>query len=340
MEWLKINKDEQQRRLLQEYIFDLEEVKDHAAELAVVHENLKQYQDLLVAILSCTIHGLGLLKNRRIIWCNSPFTSILGWKQEELIGKTVEILYPSDSEYKRMGEVIYRDFDKNNFKTFEYDFVHKDGRRVPCLVTGRALDPQDFCKGFVFSITDFTERRQSRAALQRACDELGNRSMELTSVNRRLQREIEEREAAQRELRGYRDHLEELVKERTAELSAVNERLRREMAERQRIEEELLKTQKLESLGILAGGLAHDFNNILTAVIGNISLVKGSESLDDIHQRFEEMEKACFRARDLTQQLLTFAKGGQPVKKTASISELIYDCTVFAAGGSLAGEGG
>jgi len=334
MEDLRISNDEQQRRLLQEYIFNLEEAKDQAAELAVVLKNLKQYQDLLVAILSCTAHGIGLVKNRRIIWCNTPLSDILGWKQEEAIGQSVEILYPSAREYERMGEFIYRDFNNNDIKTFEYDFLHKDGRRVPCLVTGRVRDPQDLSKGFVFSLTDFTERRQSRQALQQACDELENRTVELTSANSRLHREIEERKAAQTELKGYRDHLEELVKERTAELTAVNERLRREMAARQRIEEELLQAQKLESLGILAGGIAHDFNNILTAIIGNISLMKGSPSLDDIHQGFEEMEKACFRARDLTQQLLTFAKGGQPVKRTVSISELIRECTVFALRGA------
>jgi PAS domain S-box-containing protein len=331
---LGIFEAEQQRRLLQEYIFDLEEAKDHAAELEAVHENLKKYQDLLVAVLTCTIHGLCIVKERRVVWCNLPLTDILGWKHEELIGQSTRILYPSATDFDRIGKFFYEGLQESDFRSFEYELCHKDGRRVPCLVTGRALDPRDHSKGFVFSITDYTDRHRSRKALEDACGELENRTAELTAANRRLQREIEEREAVQRELHGYRNHLEELVEERTRELTAVNARLRREMAERQRIEEELLKTQKLESLGILAGGIAHDFNNILTAVIGNISLVKASDSLEYIHQRSGEMEKACFRARNLTLQLLTFAKGGQPVKKTASISELLRDCTVFALSGS------
>jgi signal transduction histidine kinase/ActR/RegA family two-component response regulator len=98
---------------------------------------------------------------------------------------------------------------------------------------------------------------------------------------------------------------------------------------------ELLRTQKLESLGVLAGGIAHDFNNILTAIMGNISLIKmGVSPGEKIFSRLSAAEKASMRAVDLTQQLLTFSKGGAPVKKTTSISELIRDSASFALRGS------
>ncbi len=108
-----------------------------------------------------------------------------------------------------------------------------------------------------------------------------------------------------------------------------------DMTERKRMEGELLKTQKLESLGVLAGGIAHDFNNILTAVLGNVALAKMSlQTRDRVYNRLEETEKACLRARDLTRQLLTFSKGGAPVKKTVSLPELILDSAGFALRGS------
>ena len=108
-----------------------------------------------------------------------------------------------------------------------------------------------------------------------------------------------------------------------------------DITERKMREMEILKSQKLESLGVLAGGIAHDFNNILTAILGNISLAKLlAQPGDRIHKRLDETEKATLRAKDLTQQLLTFSKGGAPVKKTLSIPEIIRDSAIFALSGS------
>jgi two-component system cell cycle sensor histidine kinase/response regulator CckA len=89
-----------------------------------------------------------------------------------------------------------------------------------------------------------------------------------------------------------------------------------DITERENIQKELLKIQKLESLGVLAGGIAHDFNNILTGILGNISFAR--MFLDESHRAskiLQEAEKASQRATDLAHQLLTFAKGSQPVKK-------------------------
>jgi PAS domain S-box-containing protein len=109
----------------------------------------------------------------------------------------------------------------------------------------------------------------------------------------------------------------------------------RDTTERKRVEEELLKARKLESIGVLAGGIAHDFNNLLTSILGNISLIKMyPNSGDKMHRRLTEAEKACLRAKDLTQQLLTFSKGGAPVKRVSFIGELIKDSASFALMGS------
>jgi signal transduction histidine kinase len=109
----------------------------------------------------------------------------------------------------------------------------------------------------------------------------------------------------------------------------------RDITERRQAELEILKIEKLESIGVLAGGIAHDFNNILTAVLGNISLARLADTMSPKAQRqLADAEKSVERARDLTQQLLTFAKGGAPVKKTASIAELLRDSCEFALRGS------
>jgi PAS domain S-box-containing protein len=111
--------------------------------------------------------------------------------------------------------------------------------------------------------------------------------------------------------------------------------LNRDITERKKMEGELIKAQKIESLGILAGGIAHDFNNILTGILGNITLAKAYVKPEDsVADRLTEAEKACLQAKDLTQQLLTFSRGGAPVKKTFSITELLKDSATFVLRGS------
>ncbi len=108
-----------------------------------------------------------------------------------------------------------------------------------------------------------------------------------------------------------------------------------DITERKRAEEELLKARKLESIGILAGGIAHDFNNLLMAIIGNISLAKTlSDSPDDVAECLSEVEKASKRAQNLTQQLLTFSKGGAPIKENANVFDLVKETTTFSLRGS------
>lgn len=109
----------------------------------------------------------------------------------------------------------------------------------------------------------------------------------------------------------------------------------RDITEKRRIEDELVKASKLESLGVLAGGLAHDFNNLLTVMVGNISLARMiSDNRPDIAELLEEAEKASRQARGLTYQLLTFARGGIPIKKATSIARLLKDSVNFALSGS------
>lgn len=102
-----------------------------------------------------------------------------------------------------------------------------------------------------------------------------------------------------------------------------------------RLRDSLARTQKLESIGILAGGLAHDFNNIMTAVMGNISLIKMSlDEKDDMYQSAVHAEAACLRARDLSHQLLTFSKGGEPNVEPVDIPLLVKEAVSMATAGS------
>jgi PAS domain S-box-containing protein len=108
-----------------------------------------------------------------------------------------------------------------------------------------------------------------------------------------------------------------------------------DISEKRELETEAFKNQKLESIGMLAGGIAHDFNNILTAILNNISLAKaGLKQQDETYDMLGEAETAAGQAKNLTQQLLTFSKGGVPLKKLTGITKLLSDASTFSLRGS------
>ncbi|MCF7804279.1 MAG: PAS domain S-box protein [Candidatus Marinimicrobia bacterium] len=109
----------------------------------------------------------------------------------------------------------------------------------------------------------------------------------------------------------------------------------RDETEKRQMERELLKSRKLESVGTLAGGIAHDFNNILAGILGNISLAKlNTGDQNKVDELLQNAERAAKRASSLTNQLLTFSKGGAPVKETSSIADILRESVKFALHGS------
>ena len=109
----------------------------------------------------------------------------------------------------------------------------------------------------------------------------------------------------------------------------------RDVTERARLEGEILRASKLESVGILAGGIAHDFNNLLTVVMGNITLATlDSQAMASAGRWLQDAERGVMRARDLTQQLLTFARGGEPVRSAVRLPEVVTEAANFALHGS------
>lgn len=131
--------------------------------------------------------------------------------------------------------------------------------------------------------------------------------------------------------------MKDIDKTQTQLINELTE-LRRQISELRdnysRAEKEMKRVQEMDSIGLLAGGIAHNFNNILTAIAGNLSLAKmyakpGLEVFDIL----SEAEKATLRAKNLVYQLLTFSKGGLPIRKLISLPKLVKDAVDFALSG-------
>ncbi len=109
-----------------------------------------------------------------------------------------------------------------------------------------------------------------------------------------------------------------------------------DITEQKKLENLRATMDKMESLGIMAGGIAHDFNNVLMAILGNISLLGMASNPQEIREGLREVEEACRQAMLLAKQLLTFAKGGAPLKEVTDIRALLSESARLALSGSKA----
>ncbi len=107
----------------------------------------------------------------------------------------------------------------------------------------------------------------------------------------------------------------------------------RDVAKERQLQESMQRTARLESLGVLAAGIAHDFNNLLSSLYGHLELARGLAA-DDARTHLDLAAQAYTRTKALTAQLLAFAKGGAPVRKTGSVERTARECVEFALSGS------
>ncbi len=136
--------------------------------------------------------------------------------------------------------------------------------------------------------------------------------------------EFFKRKRLEEELRGYQEHLEELVAARTRDLTRANRQLREEMTERERIQRQLQQAQKMELLGTLAGGIAHDFNNLLTSILASVQLAMrhtahGSKAMSWLR----DAQEASERAGDLTKQMLALGRKRGTKMGPTDINEML-----------------
>ena len=192
-------------------------------------------------------------------------------------------------------------------------------------------------------------------ANQMACDSLGYSHSELLTMK------IEDIEKCEKQFNDFHEFTDSLNFDETYTINGLLQRkdksqfpmearvrkynfdskslivaLVRDVTERKRAEMEILRARKLDSIGLLAGGIAHDFNNLLGIIQGYIDLASRSimTSPEKTKTYFQKATKATIQAADLTQQLLTFSKGGEPIKKMANILEIIHQSTDFSLHGS------
>ncbi len=208
----------------------------------------------------------------KVTYVNPAFQETFGWGLEELAGRGIDFVPPHEVE--RTRDAVRR--------TLAGETVLLETQRL--TKDGRLLDIQ--LKTTIFHNDD------------------GSLAGDIV-----IYRDVTTLKHAQRELARHQDHLETLVKDRTRELEAANERLQREIRDRKRLEVQLLQSQKMEALGTLAGGIAHDFRNLLQVIHGYAETLLRNRTADDPERTdLQKVLRAARRGADLTSQLLTFSR--------------------------------
>jgi len=253
--------------------------------------------DAILAQAPVACHEIDL--EGRIVWVNAAECNLLGLSESDLLGRDVwELVSPEEREFSRQA-VASKLANEGRVSRFERTLVRADGVRLTIeLHENYMRDEAGAIAGIRTFLIDITERKRAEEAL------------------RRIQESLEQR-----------------VRERTQELELAIEFLRREMEERRtaeaehrKLETQVQMSQRLESMGILAGGVAHEFNNLLTSIMGYASLAAAdlppeSQAAKNIGRAIEAAQSAA----SLTQQMLAYSGRGKFVVKPLDVSQLVEE---------------
>jgi PAS domain S-box-containing protein len=240
------------------------------------------------AIISKDLNGI-------ITSWNYGAEQIFGYRDKEMIGKPVTVLIPTE---RHDEEPVILDRIRRGERIEHYETMRrrKDGSLIDISLT---VSPIKDAEGKVIGASkiarDITRRKQMEAALEEAKD-------------------------------AFAKKLQERVEERTVELELANLALRKEMEEQKKLEKQLWQAQKMEIVGTLAGGVAHDFNNILNIIKGYTALLRQSSSVDEnaaesLHVIEETVERGAYGVR----QLLTLARKTEARLALTNANDLVSD---------------
>ncbi len=232
----------------------------------------------------------------RITYMNPVAEDLTGWTMNEALERPVGEVFNIVDEYSRLEapNPVAKVLREGGIVTLANHAIllRRDGREIPIDDSGAPIkEKEGKITGVVLVFRDITGRRAAEEALRKAHGELERR-----------------------------------VEERTAELQDAYDRLMEETRERRAAEAQLRQAQKMEALGTLSGGVAHDFNNILAAILGFTDMVRSRlpEGSRDAHSLDRVME-AGLRGRDLVRQMLTFSRKGEMEKRPLQLSHMVKE---------------
>jgi PAS domain S-box-containing protein len=259
--------------------------------------------------------GIGIVVDRVFRLINRYLSQLTGYSREELIGQSARMLYETQAEFERVGKEKYDQIRKTGTGTIETRFRCKDGRRVDVWLASTPLDINDFSMGVAFTVTDITDLVRTRQRLMQCLEEteavVFHHTRKLVDSNRLLKNEIDIRKRIETRMIKSKQALQATVKKLKAAQS------------------NLIQSEKLASVGLLAAGVAHEINNPTAYVSSNLNTGKGYvkeiAAIFDAYRESTALLKETAGGRLTGEQLQSIADAVKQVEKNTDFEFLMAD---------------
>ncbi|MEW6427256.1 MAG: PAS domain S-box protein [Thermodesulfobacteriota bacterium] len=359
--------------------------------LARLTESLRATEEShrrFTAIFENAATGIVLAGLDRVVReCNPAICRMLGYRCDELVGKSVAMFSHPEDEEENVARFRQLLAGEIHFIQMQKRYLRRDGSMFWGLLSVTLLNDGEGRPEFLVAmVEDISELRQATDALRLSEERyrtvvesssdaffLAGEEGILQQVNRRFLTLYGYRDAGEVVGRSFGDfvqaedrprilgclqrsgscagqadvcqfqgrcrdgsvvHCEMAISSAEMEERCSSVVFVRDISYRRKMEAELARTERLEGIGVLAAGIAHDFNNLLTAVFGYVELALHSRTVQEVGQYLQEARKAIGKAKELTRQLLTFAKGGEPQKELANLAHLAEETCRLTLGGT------
>lgn len=266
-------------------------------EIRIAEQKLKEREEKYKGIFNESITAIYVFDTEKnFIDSNQAGLDLLGYTRNELLSMSIPdvdadpvVVLPAHNQLLGGDRII----------NYEHRLIRKDGKIITVLNNSRPLmDHENHVIGMLSTLIDITEKRKAQEILQKAHNDL-----------------------------------EQRVQERTSELERINKKLKLEIAERKQAvealresEAKLVRSKKMESLGLLAGGVAHDLNNVLSGIVSYPELILLDLPEDSkLKKPIETIQESGHRAVAIVQDLLTVARGVATVKEPLNLNDIIHE---------------
>jgi len=375
--------------------------------IKTAHEALRAKDEKMRSIFRVAPIGIGITSDRTIVEVNDRLCRLLGYRQDELIGRNSRLLYGSDAEYEAAGTERRRQIREHGSSSVEARMVRKDGGTITVLTNATSIDPVDpEAAGIIFTVLDISSRKQAEQAIRnqsKTLDAIFNSTPSMLvlvdetgrveKINRRAMEFFgSEQEQAAGQLCGllfhcvnavdpdacgameacpscpirsrfsetfrsgtpFQEEEGEMILHRgdqeityqllistaiitieqtdkalisITDISDIKRKegeLTRQRIAHEQLEQQYRQAQKMEPVGRLAGGIAHDLNNLLAPILGYSELLATDLTENDPRRTaVEQILYAGQRARDLIKQLLAFSRKQTLTFRSININDLL-----------------
>jgi len=346
----------------------LQELKQEVSDRRNAENALMESEKRIKAILRVSPVGIGLVINRELGWANDTMYRMLGYEQGSLVGQNTGDLYPDDDEYERAGRELYSGLEESGTGHAESRWIRKDGTVFDCIMRVCFLDPSNPAGGHILTVTDISALKRAHEKVKESEERyrtlFENNPVETIVVDNDAKIMMHNFAKQKSEGRSpkigdvmYKDYagrhdldmFEELMKcihsGKQKEFPEVKYDKRFlhirispfsggaiitsiDITERKELYQQLQHAHKMEAIGSLAGGIAHEFNNFLSVILGNAELAMADvPEWNPAKECLEQVRSASLRAKDVVRQILGFARKSvfqlMPVRISPIISETL-----------------